>query len=151
MAINTDPNLHPVVNKPCPLPLKHHKFVKEEIKNLLEVGLIGRSLSPYAAHIIVVLGKNKPGAPLAETKRLVIDYFELNNQIPKVQTTQANSKGCLILIITTKIDHIWSKLKNKNISPYLTFIQDTMVLLYTQIQDQKLHSLVHTENSNGKE
>ena len=44
-------------------------------------------MSPYAAPLIVVSRKSKPGAPLAETKRLVIDCRELNKQIPKVQTT----------------------------------------------------------------
>ena len=29
--IDTDPNVSPVASKPYPLPLKHHKFVKEEI------------------------------------------------------------------------------------------------------------------------
>ena len=46
MTIDTDPNFPPVVSKPYPLPLKHHKFVKEEIGNLLEAGLIERSMSP---------------------------------------------------------------------------------------------------------
>ena len=65
---------------------------------------------PYAAPIIVVARKSKPGAPLAETKRLVIDDRESNKQIPKLQTTQLKSKGSLVLIETAKIDHIWSKL-----------------------------------------
>ena len=93
------------------LPLKHHKFVKEEIKNLLEAGLIERSMSPYATSVIVVHRKSNLGAPLTETKRLVIDYCELNKQIPKVQTTKAKSVGSLALIETNEIDHIWSKLK----------------------------------------
>ena len=40
MRIYTDPNLSPVASKPYPLPLKHHKFVKEDIENLLESRLI---------------------------------------------------------------------------------------------------------------
>ena len=59
--------------------------------------------------IIVVPRRSKLGASIAETKQLVIDYMELNKQIPKVQTTQALSKGSLALIETAKIDHIWSK------------------------------------------
>ena len=31
--------------------------------------------------------------------------------MPKVQTTQAKSKGSLVLMEVAKIDHIWSKLK----------------------------------------
>ena len=37
--------------------------MKEEIKNLLETRLIERSMSPYAAPIIVDSRKSKPGAP----------------------------------------------------------------------------------------
>ena len=97
MTIDTDPNLSPIMSKPYPLPLKHHKFVKEEIKTLFEPGLIERSVSPYVAPITVVPRKSKPGAILTEIKRLVIDYCQLGKQIPKVQTTQANLKGILVL------------------------------------------------------
>ena len=92
MKINTDPSLPPIASKPYCLPLKHHKFVKEEIQNLLEAGLIERSVGPYAAPIVVVPRKSKLGAPLVKTKRLVIDYRELNKQTPKAKTTQANPK-----------------------------------------------------------
>ena len=50
-------------------------------------------MSPYAAAMIVVPRKSKAGVPLAETNRLLIEYHELNKQIPKVQTTQAKSKA----------------------------------------------------------
>ena len=40
MKIKTDPKLPCMASKPYPLPLKHHKFVKEEIENLLEARLI---------------------------------------------------------------------------------------------------------------
>ena len=89
MVIKTDPELLPVVSKPYPLSLKHYKFVNVERENLLEAGLIKRSLSPYTVPIIVVPRKSKLGAPLAEMKRLVIDYRELKKQTPKVQMTQA--------------------------------------------------------------
>ena len=105
----TQTKFSPIASKPYPLLHKHHKFVKEEIENYLEAGLIERSMNQYAAPIIVVPRKSKPGVPLGETKRIVIDYYELNIQIPRVQTTQAKSKGSLALIETDKIDHIWSK------------------------------------------
>ena len=73
MTIETDPELTPVTSKPYPLPLKQHKFIKEEIDNLLEVGLINKLISLYPTPIIVVPRKSKPGAPLAQTKRLAID------------------------------------------------------------------------------
>ena len=55
--------------------------------------------------------KAPPGSSLTKTKRLVIDYCELNKQLPKVQTAQAKSKGSIVLKETDKIDHIWAKLK----------------------------------------
>ena len=42
MVIKMNPELHSVVTKLYPFPLKHHKFIKEEIENLLEVRLIKR-------------------------------------------------------------------------------------------------------------
>ena len=56
------------MSKLYPSPLKHHKFVKKEAENLLEAGLIKRSVSPYAAPILVVPRKSKPGTPLVENK-----------------------------------------------------------------------------------
>ena len=78
MVLPTEPGATPVASKPYDLPLKHHKFVKEELTNLLEAGLIERSLSPYAAPTIVVPHKAPPGSSLNKAKRLVIDYHELN-------------------------------------------------------------------------
>ena len=54
MVLHTKQGSIPVVGKPYSLPLKHHKFVKEEIPNLLETGVIEWSLNPYAAPIMLV-------------------------------------------------------------------------------------------------
>ena len=56
------------------LPLKYYKFVKEELTNMLEAGLIVWSLSPYAAPIMVLSHKAPAGSSLRETERLVINY-----------------------------------------------------------------------------
>ena len=72
VIFKTDPKLLPVASKLYPLRLKHHKFIKQEIENQLEAGLIKRSMSPFVAPIIGVPRKSKPGTSLAETKRLVI-------------------------------------------------------------------------------
>ena len=74
MVLNTKPGSIPVVSKPYSLPLKCHKFVKEELTNLLKAGLIEWSSSPYAALIMVVPCKAPAGSSLPEIKRLVIDY-----------------------------------------------------------------------------
>ena len=109
VVLPTEPGAATVASKPYHLPINHQMFVKEELTNLLEVGLIERSLSPYATPIIVVPCKASPGSSLTETKILVIDYCELNKQFPKVQTVQA--KGIIALIETANIDQIWVKLK----------------------------------------
>ena len=111
VVLPTEPGGVPVASKAYDLPLKHHKFVKDELQNLLEAGLIQRYLSPYAVPIIVVPCEAQPGSSLTETKSLVIDYHELNKQLPKVQTAQAKSKSNIALIETDKIDHIWARLK----------------------------------------
>ena len=63
MTVESDPELSSIVSKlyhlPLKHPLKHHTFVKEEIENLLEAGLIERSVSPFAAPIIVLPRKSK--------------------------------------------------------------------------------------------
>ena len=64
MIIKTDPELPELASKLYPLPLKDHKFIKEEIENLLQAGNIERLMNPYAAPIIVLSRKSKPGAPL---------------------------------------------------------------------------------------
>ena len=111
MVLPTEPGAALVASKSYDLPIKHHKFVQEELTNLLEVGHIERSLNSYAVQIIVVLHKAPPGISLAKTNRLVTDYNELNKQLPKVQSAQAKFKDSIVLIETTKIDHIWAKLK----------------------------------------
>ena len=48
--------------------LKNQEFLRQELKVLLESEVIERSMSPYAAPIIIVNRKCKPGAPLKEQK-----------------------------------------------------------------------------------
>ena len=64
MVLHTEPGSIPVVSKPYLLPLKHHKFIKEKLTNLLEAGLMEWSLSPYAVPIMVVPCKAPAGSPL---------------------------------------------------------------------------------------
>ena len=121
MVLPTEPGAAPAASKPYDLSLKHQKFIKEELTNLMEAGLFEGSLSPYAALIIVVPCKAPPGSFLTETKRLVFDYHELNKQLPKVQTAQAKFKGSIALIETAKIDHSWTKLKGAKYFSALDF------------------------------
>ena len=83
MRIEMGLELPPVASKPYPLPLKHHKFVKEEIEKLLQAGLIECLVSPYTTPVTVVSRKCKPGTPLTEAKWVVIDYRDWLNKYPK--------------------------------------------------------------------
>ena len=51
--------------------------------------------------------------------------------------TQDKSKGSLTVIETTKIDPIWSKVKEARYFTYLTLDQDTIIFQYIQILDQR--------------
>ena len=112
MTIPTPEGAFPVVSKPYNLPLKHRDFLKEGIEALLKSGVIERSVSSYVAPIIIVPRKHKPGAPLKETKGLVIDYWEFNKQLPQVQTVQTKPKGMLALIPTPKMEHLLARIKD---------------------------------------
>ena len=121
--INTTPLLKmeiqtegpPIASCPYVLPLKHHSFVHNEIKNLEKAGVIRKSLSPYASPIVVVPKKAPPGAPENEQKRLVIDYQKLNKQLPFVQKADSNAKGVISLIPLPKIDELFARLKGAKV------------------------------------
>ena len=71
MEIDTGDSL-PVAQNPYTLPLKHHEWVWKEIKTLEKVGVIERSLSPWASPVIVVPKKSVPDEPLRRC--LCVDY-----------------------------------------------------------------------------
>ena len=62
LEIDTGDSL-PVAQNSYTLPLKHHKWVRKEIETLEKAGVIGRSLSPWASPVIVVLKKLVPDEP----------------------------------------------------------------------------------------
>ena len=77
MTIESNPELPPVASKSYPLPL----IINTYIINFkggnykFAIGQINqKKMCPCDTPIIVVPRKSKPGAPLAETKKLVIDY-----------------------------------------------------------------------------
>ena len=112
MTIDIKPGLVPAASRPYETLLKNQEFLRQELKALLESGVIERSMSPYAAPIIIVNRKCKPGAPLKKQKCLVIDYRKLNRQLLMAETAQNKSKGLLTLIPAPKIEHIWHKLRS---------------------------------------
>ena len=62
----------PVSLRPYTLPLKHYEWVHKEIESLERVGVITKSMSPWASPIVVVPNKSSPGEPLK--RRLCVDF-----------------------------------------------------------------------------
>jgi hypothetical protein len=65
---------HPVRCKPYPVPYAHRETVKEEVKAMLEMGVIEPSVSPYASPIVLV--KKVDGKI-----RFCVDYRRLNKSV----------------------------------------------------------------------
>ena len=97
-----------VSSRPYTLALKHHRWVQEEIETLETVGIITKSMSPWASSIVIVPKKSQPGEP--PKKRLCTDFRKINDLQQKV-ITEGKSKGCLLLIPLPKIDKMYAKLK----------------------------------------
>ena len=77
MHIATRSDAAPVAARPYPLALKHHDFLKQEIRNLLDAGIIHRSMSPWAVPIVIVKKHTPEGLP--QQLCLCIDYRKLNS------------------------------------------------------------------------
>ena len=63
MHIAIRPGAAPIAAQPCPLALKQHGFLKQEIKNLLNEGIIHKSMPPWASPIVVVKNHTPEGTP----------------------------------------------------------------------------------------
>ena len=98
----------PVCQKPYNLPLKHAEWVKQELEMLEKVGIIYRSVSPWASPIVVVPKKTEPGEP--PKKRLCVDYRVINSLLPTVNKAHTKAKGVLTLVPLPKIDEVYAKL-----------------------------------------
>ena len=108
MEIDTGDNL-PVAQNPYTLPLKHHEWVRKEIETLEKViGVIERSLLPWASPVIVVPKKLAPDEP--PRRHLCVDYRKVNALQQEVKQMDRGT-GCLSLYPLPKIDEMFAKLK----------------------------------------
>ena len=62
VEIDTGDSL-PITQKPYILPLKHTEWVLRQLEILEKVGVIVRSVSPWASPIVVLPKGNAPGEP----------------------------------------------------------------------------------------
>ena len=107
----------PITQKPYTLPLKHAEWVQKVSEILEKVGVILRSVSPWASPIVVVPKRTVPGEP--PKRRLCVDYRAINSLLPPVKKDFSKAKGILTLVPLPKIDEIYACLKDSKI--YSTF------------------------------
>ena len=86
----------PIKQKPYPIPFKSKDIVEDEIKSLLEQGIIEPSNSPYSSPIVLV--KKKDG-----TIRFAIDFRKLNAITVFDATPIPNQEELLLQITNSKI------------------------------------------------
>ena len=99
----------PVSSRPYTLPLKHYEWVQKEIESLECVGVITKSMSPWASPIVIVPKKSAPREPLK--RRLCVDLREVN-ELQQQVITEGKSKGQISIHPLPKIDEMYAKLKN---------------------------------------
>ena len=116
METDTGDNL-PVSQRPYSLALKHVEWVRQELEALEKVGVITRSVSPFASPIVIVPKKSAPGEP--PKRRMCVDYRALNSLLPPVTKANSKAKGVLTLVLLPKIDEIYAALEGSVV--YSTF------------------------------
>ena len=99
----------PLIAQPYPLALKHHDFLKQEIKNLLHAGSIHKSMSPCASTIVVVIKHTPEGLP--QQLCLSIDYRKFNSLLPAVTPAMGTKIDAFALMPLPKIDELFTLLK----------------------------------------
>ena len=90
-------------HRPYTLLLKHHDWIKKEIEQLEHVGVIEKSLSPWASPIFIVPKKLGPGEP--PKRRMCVYYHHINALQTKVDSS---SRGCMNLYPLLKIDEMFT-------------------------------------------
>ena len=96
---------NPVKSRPCPLPYAMRENLKKEIENMLSLGIIRESNSPFASPIVIV---KKDGSD-----RICVNYRKLN------KLTIADPEP----MVTA--DDLFQRLGKASITPRLISARDT--------------------------
>ena len=99
----------PISQRPYGIALKHVQLVQDKIEMLERVGVITKSVSPWASLIVIVPKKTSPGE--LPRRRMCVDYRMLNSLLSKVDKAHTKAKGVLTLVPILKIDEIYAKLE----------------------------------------
>ena len=88
--------------------MKHYEWVQKEVDQLEWMGIITRSVSPWASPIVIVPKKSAPDEP--PRRCMCIDFQRLNVLQPAVVKVDSKVKGNLTLHPLPKIDELYAKL-----------------------------------------
>ena len=102
----------PVSSRPYTLPLKHYEWVQKEIESLEHVGIITKSMSPWASPIVIVPKTSAPGEP--PKRRLCVDFRKVKKLQQQV-ITEGKSKGRISIHPLPKMDEMYAKLKGAQV------------------------------------
>ena len=102
----------PVSSRPYTLPLKHYEWVQKEIESLECVGVITKSMSPWASPIVIVPKMSAPREP--RKRRLYVDSRKVN-ELQQQLITEGKSKGKISIHPLPKIDEMYAKLKGAKV------------------------------------
>ena len=86
----------PVCQKPYNLPLKQREWVQKELETLEKVGVIVRSISPWASPIVVVPKKPEPGEPPRSDHLPLKRFLQKNTLNSKVNNWSVEISPCRI-------------------------------------------------------
>ena len=101
-----------VSSRPYTLPLKHYEWVQKEIESLECVGIITKSMSPWASPIAIVPKKSSSRKP--PKRRLCVDFRKVN-ELQQQVITEGKSKGQISIHPLPKIDEMYAKLKGAKV------------------------------------
>ena len=88
-------------------------WVQQEIESLERVGIITRSVSPWASPVILVPKKSAPGEP--PRRRMCIDFQAVNALQPKVVKADSKAKGNLTLHPLPNIHQLYAQLRGAKV------------------------------------
>ena len=152
MHIATRLETAPVAAPLYPLALRHHDFLKQEIKSLLDVGIIHKCMFSWASPIVVVKKHTPEGLP--QQFCLCIDYRKLNSLPSAVTPAMGTKKGVFALIPLLKINELLALLKGAKYLQHLTsmLVTTTSSGLYqgTDILICLIYDLCNLDNTSNQ-
>ena len=113
MHITMSPDSSPAAARPYPLALKHHDFLKQEIKKII------RCRNHPQEHVSLgtsyhICQKHTP-EDSPQQFRLCIIYRNLNSLLPSVTPATGTKKGAFTLMPLPKIEELFALLKESKV------------------------------------